>query len=75
MSAEALELSLRALGIECRVEGIERLAVLIPDGAVSVLEDARIRREAAAILRAHGFTHLALEIVDDAPDRATLHRH
>ena len=74
MSAESLEESLRALGIECRVEAVERLAVLIPDGAVSALEDARIRREAIALLRDHGFTHLALEIMDDARDRATVHR-
>ena len=74
MSAETLEASLRALGIECRVDAIERLAVLIPTGAVTALEDARIRRAAAGLLRAHGFTHLALEIVDDAPERAALHR-
>ena len=65
MSAETLEESLRTLGIECRVEAVERLAVLVPDGRVSALEDARIRREAVGLLRAHGFTHLALEITDD----------
>jgi len=65
VSAETLEASLRALGIECRVDAVERLAVLVPKGAVSALEDARIRREAVALLRPHGFTHLALEITDD----------
>ena len=64
MSADSLEAALRALGIACRVQGIERLALLIPDGAIEALEDARIRREAVGLLRAHGFTHLALEITD-----------
>ena len=64
MSAETLEASLREIGIECRVEAIDRLAVLIPDAVVTALEDARVRRDALALLRAHGFTHLALEIVD-----------
>ena len=75
MSAAALEERLRAMGIACRVEGAERLAVLIPDGPVTALEDARIRRDAIALVRAHGFTHLALEIVDEAAAGATVHRH
>ncbi len=64
MSAESLEASLRALGIPCRVDGLDRLALLIPDDDANALEDARIRREAVGLLRAHGFTHLALEITD-----------
>ena len=64
MSAAALQESLRTLGITCRVDAIERLAVLVPDGPIDALEDARIRREAVGLLRAHGFTHLALEITD-----------
>ena len=70
MSAATLEAGLRALGIECRVEALDRLAVLVPEGPVDALEDARIRREALGLLRAHGFTHLALELVDDPAEPA-----
>ena len=65
MSAQTLEASLRAIGIECRVEAIEGLAVLIPNGVVTMLEDARIRRDALGLLKAHGFTHLALELIGE----------
>ena len=62
MSAATLEAGLRALGITCAVEAHERLAVIIPTGDTTMLEDARIRRAAMALLPAHGFTHLALEL-------------
>jgi len=62
VSAATLEAGLRALGITCAVEAHERLAVIIPVGDPTMLEDARLRRAAIALLPAHGFTHLALEL-------------
>ena len=82
MSAAALEASLRRLGVDGRVEAREGLALLVPRDGGEVLADASLRRRAMALAREHGFTHLALELVDgpgdgrdDAPgDGAALHR-
>jgi hypothetical protein len=83
-----LETSLGALGIDCRVEGRDRLAVLVPRGPVDLLADGRVRRKVLRLARDQGFTHIALELVaadqstaaDDErpttatqPDGATLH--
>jgi len=62
MSAASLEADLLAIGIECTVEAHDRLAVLIPARDSAVLRDAQLRRAAIALLPAHGFTHLALEL-------------
>jgi hypothetical protein len=62
VSEATLEAGLRALGIACAVEAHERLAVILPGGDTTTLQDPRIRRAAIAILPAHGFTHLALEL-------------
>lgn len=64
MSADSLGAALRALGIPCTVEAQGRLAVLVPDGDVSLLERDDVRRAAVVLLADHGFTHLALELVD-----------
>jgi hypothetical protein len=64
VSAETLGAALRALGIACSVEAQGRLAVVIPDGDVTLLEQDEVRRAALALLGDHGFTHLALELVD-----------
>ena len=74
MSAESLEAALRARGIACRVEARERLALLVPDGPLGPIEDAALRRDVVASLRDHGFTHLALELVDDPAGDAAVHR-
>lgn len=82
MSADALEQALRALGVDGRVEARGGLALLVPRAGAGALADGSLRRRAAALAREHGFTHLALEIVDardagddDAPgDGAALHR-
>ncbi len=81
MSVLALEEALRRLGVEGRIEAREGLAVLVPRGGAA-RADASPRRRATALAREHGFTHLALELVDgpdadrdDAPgDGAALHR-
>lgn len=73
MSAVSLEASLRARGVHCRVEGADRLAVLVPDGPLSGIEDAATRREIVALLREHGFTHVALELVNEPGADAAVH--
>ena len=67
----ALETALRELGVRCTVETRGGLAVLTAAPDERAFESAEVRREALAILRAHGFTHAAVEIADvsavDAP--------
>jgi hypothetical protein len=78
-SREDLERALRDLGIPCRVEAHEALAVAIPEPGERGFENDDLRRRAIALARAHGFSHLAVELpnVENAPppDRATLPRH
>ncbi len=74
MSAETLEAALRDLGIECRVEAIDRLAVITPESDEVEQATIRARREMLRLLPAHGFTHLALELRSESADRAPVHR-
>lgn len=67
MSAESLEAALRAQGIDCVVEERERLAVIVPGPRGLDLSSAELRRRALALLPAHGFTHLALELLPARP--------
>ncbi|MGH7663180.1 MAG: hypothetical protein ACRENI_02620 [Gemmatimonadaceae bacterium] len=69
MSAATLEGALRELGVDSRVEAIGALAVIVAcePGA---LRDAIAREVAVRILPEHGFTHLALELLDDERDAA-----
>jgi hypothetical protein len=77
-SREALEHALHALGVSCRVEAWDALAVAIPARGDRRLEDPELRRRAVAIAREHGFSHLALELVEEedggSVDRAALPR-
>jgi hypothetical protein len=59
---DSLDAALRALGVRCTVEKRGPLAVMIPAAGERSLERADVRRQAIAILRAHGFTHAALEL-------------
>ena len=74
MSATTLEAALRELGIPCRVEAIDRLAVISPESDDAEQATIRVRREALRLMSAHGFTHLALELPSESDDRAPLHR-
>ena len=65
---DALETALAALGVRCRVERRGPLAVLTPAPGSRVLERPEVRREALAVLRAHGFTHAAVDPVDAGGD-------
>lgn len=69
MNAAALERVLSESGIPCHVETHEGLAVVVlaPGHGLEVLEVVRERREwITAQARAHGFTHVALEIGESA---------
>jgi hypothetical protein len=59
--SDSLDAALRALGVRCTVEDRGPLAVVIPAAGERSFERADVRRHALAILRAHGFTHAALE--------------
>ena len=75
---EGLEASLRRLGIRCTVESWDALAVALPESGERAFEDAAVRKQAIALARSHGFSHLAVELRDPAlPDgdaRAALPR-
>jgi len=62
MSAVGMEADLRALGYDCQVEALERLAVIrVTSEATDALPTA-LRRDALRLAGPHGFTHVALEI-------------
>jgi hypothetical protein len=74
VSAENLEAALQELGIRCTVEAMDRLAVVTPYDADAERETVRLKREALRLMRAHGFTNIALGIPSGPADRAALHR-
>jgi hypothetical protein len=78
-SREALEQALRAAGFSCRIEAWDALAVAIPAPGDRRFEDPELRQRAVTIAREHGFSHLALELVEEgdggSADRAALPRH
>ena len=73
MSAERLERALAALGVPGKVEVRGSLAVLIGEQHVS-LQEPRLREAAVSLAAVHGHTHLALELLDDVDDGASLPR-
>jgi hypothetical protein len=70
--ARSAELALRALGVRCTVEAMGSLAVVIPAPGERALEDGGVRGNVLAALRAHGFTHAAVEPCDDPGPATTL---
>jgi hypothetical protein len=76
-SAADLQGALRSLGLRVTIEGIDALAVAVPQPGERGFEDARMRDRAIALARTHGFSHLAVELRADESDstsRATLSR-
>lgn len=71
---DALEQALRAIGLRCAVEAYDALAVAIPEPGERSFEIDDIRRRAIDLARAHGFSHLAVELrpSEVSLDRATL---
>ena len=76
-SAEELERALRDIGVRCAVEAYDALAVAVTEPGERTLESAELRRQAIALARTHGFSHLAVELREPGHvpiDRATLPR-
>lgn len=73
MSAQTLEAALRGAGVPCSVEARETLAIVAMDAGASRFADDSLRLRTLALAREHGFTHVALELLD-AEDRAALPR-
>ena len=64
----ALQGALAERGLVVRVESRAGLVVLIADAAtVARLGDIELRRQALALAREHGFSHVAIELRADAP--------
>lgn len=74
MSASLLESALRALGHACRIEGRERLAIIVVDVSLGADALRDLRRDALHLAHAHGFSHVALEIPLGAPVHAGVPR-
>ena len=72
MNVENLERALAEIGLHGIVEVRGSLAVLRMDADGGLADDER-RVLAVDAAERHGFTHLALEVVDDA-GRAAVHR-
>ena len=78
-SREDLERALQGLGLQCTVEAYDALAVVVPAPSERRFEVETLRRRAIELARAHGFSHLAVELrsqekerVNDSSERATL---
>jgi hypothetical protein len=72
---QALEGALAERGLVCKVDPRAGLAVLVADSAtMAKLGDAELRRAALALAKEHGFTHVAIELRDDAGTGAAVPR-
>ena len=73
MNVENLERALAEIGLHGIVEVRGSLAVLRMDGDAGLADD-ELRSLAVDAAERNGFTHLALEVADDADRRAAVHR-
>ncbi len=73
MNVENLERALAQIGLHGIVEVRGSMAVLRMHGDTG-LADEGLRSLAVDAAERNGFTHLALELVDDAERRAAVHR-
>jgi hypothetical protein len=73
MNVENLERALAEIGLHGIVEVRGSLAVLRMEGDAGLTDD-ELRSLAVDAAERNGFTHLALEVVDDADRRAAVHR-
>jgi hypothetical protein len=66
--AAALASALSSIGVPCRIESRARLAILGTSGAiVQRLAALEMRREVISLAKAHGFTHIAVELSASPP--------
>jgi hypothetical protein len=63
VSAESLQSALDASGMRAVVEGRERLAIITPADNDSARIIAKGRARIVTLASAHGFSHVALEVV------------
>jgi hypothetical protein len=73
MNVENLERALAEIGLHGIVEVRGSMAVLRMEGDAGLADD-ELRSLAVDAAERNGFTHLALEVVDDAERRAAVHR-
>jgi len=73
MNVESLERALAEIGLHGIVEVRGSMAVLRMEGDAGLADD-ELRSLAVDAAERNGFTHLALEVVDDAERRAAVHR-
>jgi hypothetical protein len=73
MNVENLERALAQIGLHGIIEVRGSLAVLRIEGDAGLADD-ELRSLAVDAAERNGFTHLALEVVDDAERRAAVHR-
>lgn len=74
-SREDLERALRDMGVRCSIEAFDALAVATVEAGDRSLERDDVRHRAIDLARAHGFSHLAVELRKSEQanqDRATL---
>jgi hypothetical protein len=73
MNVENLERALAEIGLHGIVELRGSMAVLRMESDAGLADD-ELRSLAVDAAERNGFTHLALEVVDDAERRAAVHR-
>jgi hypothetical protein len=65
-NAAALAGAIAELGVQCSLEVRGGLALLLPVAeSVAALQSPDTRRAVLALARAHGFTHVAIELPND----------
>jgi hypothetical protein len=65
-NAAALAVAIAELGVQCSLEVRGGLALLLPvQESVPTLQLPDTRRAVLALARAHGFTHVAIELPSD----------
>jgi hypothetical protein len=74
MNVEQLERALADIGLHGTIEVRGSLAVLRVEDSTALADD-QTRTRAVDAAEQHGFSHLALEIVDDGDRHAPFHRH
>jgi hypothetical protein len=74
MNVENLERALAEIGLHGIVEVRGSMAILRMDDDAGLADD-QLRSLAVDAAERNGFTHLALEVVDDAERRAAVHRN
>ena len=65
-NAAALAAAIAELGVQCTLEARGGLALLLPvPESVAALQLPETRRTVLALVREHGFTHVAIELPSD----------